>query len=373
LSARLICAYVIAAVLALSWVDTHPSPVRIVATVTILVITAGRLLLRRSGTDDLLNMSMLLSAAAVTMCDPGFPLSSPLRDVWIRQASLDIWRFLFIVSAAYLLWYCVNAREQRRGERFAQAFIVSVTGVSIFAMCVMSASRPQDALLHQVPSTQLTVYFWAYAVAMTMLCGPAVAIFLTDAVRGGSYRQVIFATAAALLAIAGLVSIINIAVGVSEIVSGTADQSTVSSVETRIHGGFMAVFLAPLYATVTPSLVRNARERLGMDRSSKLMARVQPMWSDLVREVPEVRFRLEPADIKGESRTEAARRMVAETADAAMVLLGREAAQQRLSSRSGTAEDEAEALRCALTDATPAVDRPYRGLRFPIPDTARFW
>lgn len=350
-----------------------PSAPRLIATILIVLITLARLTLFTSRTDQLLNNSMLFSSIAVALSDPGFNTFLNGRGVWMQQLSLDVWHSLFVVSAAYLLIYCVNARERRKLSTRPQQVVNTLLLVSIGSILVLSQMRPAGQLLHTSNSWPFAAYFWTYAAAMALLCLPAVAIFFGDSARGGTIRQIVFAALAALFAFAGIASIVSIAVGATQIVAGTADLAMRASVEKRVYGEYMAAFLAPLFATVTPSLFRSVQRRLGLDEHSKTMAALRPMWEDVLAEVPEVRFRLQGPDIQGDSRAEAARRMSSEVSDAALVLLGRAAAQERLAERSGSAADEANALMAALGSSEPAAARRYQSLNFDIRTIAEHW
>lgn len=65
--------------------------------------------------------------------------------------------------------------------------------------------------------------------------------------------------------------------------------------------------------------------------------------------------------------------MSSEVSDAALVLLGRAAAQERLAERSGSAADEANALMAALGSSEPAAARRYQSLNFDIRTIAEHW
>lgn len=361
------------AILVVAWSEEAPSAPRVIATVLILLITLARLKLFTSRTDQLLNKSMLLSSIAVVLCDPGWKSLLTAHAVWLQQCSLDVWHSLFIISAGYLLLYCVNARERRSLSPRPRQIVVILGVTSISAIFCISQLRPERQLLHTSGAWPFAAYFWSYAITMALFCLPAVAIFFGDAVRGGSPRQVVFAALAAIFAIAGVASIIGIAVGATRIITGSADAGVLKSVESRVYGEYMAVFLAPLFATVTPSLVRLVQHRLELDKHSKAMTTLRPMWEDMLTEVPEVRFRLQRPDISGDSREEAARRMISEVSDAAVVLLGRAAAQERLLERGSSAADEANALMAAINSSKPAAARRYESLKFDVLTIAEHW
>lgn len=360
-----VCIIGAVATISAAWLLEQPSLLRLLATTAVLAITAAKNLVATEPEDQILNSSMSITALAASLCDPGFRRLVREDLPCLQQLQLDIWHVLFVASAAGLTIYCLDRSSRHYSLR--KRLIFAYTSLAAISMVALGQAWNTEApLLSQTDSARFSLYFWVYAVAMTVLSGCAVVIFSKATWREGNTRQRVLGIAASVIAVVGISSILWIAYGASLMTLGNASIAVEQNVITRVHGDFMVTFLAPLYATVIPSIQRDWSTRIAIRR-------LKPIWTDLLEAVPAARYPISEDEAAGSSARSQFHRMRSEVSDAAVSLFYRTAAQRYIDGVARpTALDEAAALNVAVLD--PSRDEsPVHSLTHSTMAIAKAW
>lgn len=331
----------------------------------IIGITAVKVATSTTPRNSPLNSAMVCATVAVALCDPGFTEWVHQNAPAFEQLHLDVWHVAFICSAGKLAEFCLPV-DHPKYQNYRRSIWLAAATSSAVVLTLGRGWRTFAPLLHETTSWRFPAYYWVYAIIMGILSGAAVCMFIVATLREGGRRQRFFSVAAAIVAVAGIGSMLWIAYGTTLMALGLASEPVREGVTSRVYGAFMVTFLAPLYSTVLPSVVREVRTRW-------CIRRLRPMYNDLLIAVPAVQFEPPPQYELLEGSYAQLLAMQSLVSDAAVSLYQHESAQNYVRGAGAPSPCmEAEALLEAILNPS-GVAADARSLQSSVSELAKEW
>lgn len=275
-------------------------------------------LVRKTAADMQINQVLIWGALTVLLREPAVAQ-------WIAPGETllvnDVWHFtLLMTTTSCVGLFMVHHQTE---EEYRRRYPIWVTTTCILGVLFVLLSRPareQGLLIQDAPGWQYGTYFVLYCAMTIAACLYAMwlvpAAWRKSAVttRDKAVLTIIFAN--------GSIAAVNMAILAAGAVMASAgvDSAFTRDTEVRASGELLLVFIGMSILMGVPSSVRALTELFRVDRDSRTVRSLQPIWHDLAQiGTPEVILRLSRKD-RAKSSEERLRRRRTEIHDSIAIV-----------------------------------------------------
>ena len=324
--------------------------------VAVLVIRVP--LVRSTRMDRLINNAYVVAVLSALLREPAIARQVDSLVPGGLPTLFDLWHFLFLLACSLTVGMFLMWNRGIDGYRRPLRLLVGLSCLlGVVFMALSQPARDAGVSVPEMGGWRYGVYFVAYAGLLT-----GVSLYILGSVvklrkRTTATREALVVAIMFALGLCGAVVMTSMAAG---IVLDAAGVDTFYTHWSRVgaSGEGLVLFVLAAAVALTPSTYRALTRLLRVDRSSRRLRQLRPIWRSLTSATPEVVLQLKRRDRWGFSPAARLHRCRVEILDAAAIV-GRyvrplpDAAEARIVALIAD-EDEQESMRSVVELAEAA-------------------
>lgn len=252
-------------------------------------------LVRKTAADMQINQVLIWGTLTVLLREPAVAQ-------WIAPGETlllnDIWHFtLLMTTTSCVGLFMVHHQTEKEYQRRYPIWVTTTCILGVLFVLLSRPAREQRVLIQYAPGWQYGTYFMLYC-AMTI----AACLYAMWLVPSAWRKAAVTTRDKAVLAIMfvnGSIAAVNMAILATGAVVASAgvDNAFTQDTEVRASGELLLVFIGMCILMAVPSSLRGLTALLRVDRDSRTIRSLQPIWHDLAQiGTPEVILRLSRKD-----------------------------------------------------------------------------